>query len=147
MTTSILHKEKPTRSLAEFEFLQDSKEKTARLGKGSFANVRLAREKKSGKLFAMKMVPINLLESITMFRSIFTQRRLQSRQLQIFKQKFKSINNLITLISLNSMVISRKVSMLIWFSIMLKVALYIIIYTRRKCLLQMKFSISSTKHV
>ena len=52
----MLHKEKPTRALDEFEFLKDSKEKTGKLGKGSFASVRLATEKKTGKLYAIKMV-------------------------------------------------------------------------------------------
>ena len=59
MSASLFHKEKPTRSLSEFEFVQD---KGSRLGKGSFASVRLVKEKKTGKLFALKMVLISFPE-------------------------------------------------------------------------------------
>ena len=48
--------EKSSRSLTEFEFLHAPHDKSAKLGLGSFATVKLAREKKSGKLFALKMV-------------------------------------------------------------------------------------------
>ena len=57
MATPIIPNEKPTRTLSEFEFVQDPKDKSARLGKGSFASVKLAREKKSSTLYALKMVP------------------------------------------------------------------------------------------
>lgn len=53
--------EKPTRSLSEFEFLHDPLDKNAKLGVGSFASVKLAREKKTGKLFAIKVVSNTLL--------------------------------------------------------------------------------------
>jgi len=56
MTSLSLFSEKPARSLSEFEFLQDPKDKNSRLGVGSFATVKLAREKKSGKLLALKIV-------------------------------------------------------------------------------------------
>ena len=58
MTTFTLFTEKPTRSLSEFEFLQDPKDKNSRLGVGSFATVKLAREIKTGKLVALKMVSL-----------------------------------------------------------------------------------------
>lgn len=48
--------EKGHRDLSEFEFLHDPKDKSAKLGVGSFATVKLAREKKTGKLFALKTV-------------------------------------------------------------------------------------------
>lgn len=48
--------EKSTRNISEFEFLHDPNDKSAKLGVGSFATVKLAREKKTGKLFALKIV-------------------------------------------------------------------------------------------
>ena len=56
MTNFSLFSEKSTRSLDEFEFLQDPKDKNSRLGIGSFATVKLAREKRTGKLVALKIV-------------------------------------------------------------------------------------------
>jgi serine/threonine protein kinase len=56
MTSVSLFSEKPPRSLSEFEFLQDPKDKNSRLGVGSFATVKLAREKKTGRLLALKIV-------------------------------------------------------------------------------------------
>jgi len=55
MTTLALP-DKSTRSLSEFEFLHDPDDAKAKLGKGSFACVKLAREKKTGNLLALKMV-------------------------------------------------------------------------------------------
>jgi len=46
-----------TRSLSEFEFLQKLEDKAAKLGMGSFAQVKLAKEKTSNKLYALKIVP------------------------------------------------------------------------------------------
>ena len=54
---------KPTHSLSDFEFLHDPKDKRSKLGLGSFATVKLAREKKSGKLFALKLVFTTTLHS------------------------------------------------------------------------------------
>jgi len=57
MTSFTLFTEKPPRSLSEFEFIQDPNDKNSRLGVGSFATVKLAREKRTGKHMALKMVP------------------------------------------------------------------------------------------
>jgi len=56
MTNFDLSGYKPTHSLSEFEFLQDPKDNRSKLGLGSFATVKLAREKKTGTLFALKLV-------------------------------------------------------------------------------------------
>ena len=53
--------EKPSYSLSDFEFIHNPNDKSAKLGVGSFASVKLAREKKSGKLFAIKVVSISPL--------------------------------------------------------------------------------------
>ena len=54
--SQIAFTEKSNRSLSEFEFLHDPNDKHSKLGVGSFSCVKLAREKKSGKLFALKIV-------------------------------------------------------------------------------------------
>jgi len=59
MTNFDLSGYKPTHSLSEFEFLQDPKDNRAKLGLGSFATVKLAREKKTGTLFALKLIDIH----------------------------------------------------------------------------------------
>ena len=56
MSSSFSHSEKPSYSLSDFEFVHDPKNKKAKLGSGSFAAVKLACEKKTGKLYAIKMV-------------------------------------------------------------------------------------------
>ncbi len=56
MTTPTANNEKGGRSLSEFEFLHDPNDKSAKLGTGSFACVKLAKEKKTGKQFAIKIV-------------------------------------------------------------------------------------------
>ena len=42
--------------ISDFEFINDKNDKSVKLGVGSFACVKLAREKKSGKLMALKIV-------------------------------------------------------------------------------------------
>jgi serine/threonine protein kinase len=59
MTNFDLSGYKPTHSLSEFEFLQDPKDNRSKLGLGSFATVKLAREKKTGTLFALKLIDIH----------------------------------------------------------------------------------------
>jgi len=61
MTQFYLPNYKPTHTLSQFEFLQDPKDKRSKLGLGSFATVKLAREKKTGTLFALKQVNIPLI--------------------------------------------------------------------------------------
>ena len=53
--------EKSSRNIAEFEFIDDPAKKTSKLGVGSFATVKLAREKKTGRLFALKIVSLYFL--------------------------------------------------------------------------------------
>ena len=48
--------DKYNRSIEDFEFIHDPNDKSAKLGVGSFACVKLAREKKSGNLIALKIV-------------------------------------------------------------------------------------------
>lgn len=50
---------KPTHTLSEFEFVHDPKDKRSKLGVGSFATVKLAKEKKTGKSYALKMIDID----------------------------------------------------------------------------------------
>jgi len=48
----------PTHSLYDFELLHDLREPTSSLGLGSYSTVKLAREKKSGRLVALKLIEI-----------------------------------------------------------------------------------------
>jgi len=59
MTIFNLPDYKPTHSINDFEFVHDPKDKRAKLGVGSFATVKLAKEKKSGKLYALKTIDID----------------------------------------------------------------------------------------
>ncbi len=64
-----LHDYKPTHSLSDFEFIHDPKDKQSKLGLGSFATVKLAKEKKTGKLVALKLVRIllhNLFDNLSL---------------------------------------------------------------------------------
>jgi len=63
MTSKIFPKENPTRALNEFEYITGSETQGQRLGKGSFASVRLVREKRSGALLALKMNNTNISEA------------------------------------------------------------------------------------
>lgn len=54
--TTVLPNERSTRSISEFEFFSDPSSDATRLGKGSFATVHLAKEKKTGALVAIKIV-------------------------------------------------------------------------------------------
>lgn len=56
MANPILPNEKSTRSLSEFEFIHDPSDKNSKLGIGSFASVKLAKEKKTGKQHAIKII-------------------------------------------------------------------------------------------
>ena len=56
MAKQILANEKPVRSLSEFEFIHDPNDKSSKLGVGSFASVKLAKEVKTGKMHAIKIV-------------------------------------------------------------------------------------------
>ncbi len=56
MSSQFILSEKSKRSVSEFEFIHDPKDKSAKLGTGSFATVKLARERKTGQLFALKIV-------------------------------------------------------------------------------------------
>jgi len=60
MSISVLPNEKPNRTLSELEFLHNPNSKDARLGKGSFAHVKLVKEKATGALLALKAVDITL---------------------------------------------------------------------------------------
>jgi len=60
MSISVLPNEKPNRFLSELEFLHNPDSKDARLGKGSFAHVKLVKEKSTGTLLALKSVDITL---------------------------------------------------------------------------------------
>lgn len=60
MSISVLPNEKSSRSLSELEFLHNPDSKDARLGKGSFAHVKLVKEKITGSLLALKSVDITL---------------------------------------------------------------------------------------
>ena len=56
MVNFVLFNEKCKYTLSDFEFLHDPADKNCKLGAGSFAHVKLAKEKKTGKLFALKIV-------------------------------------------------------------------------------------------
>jgi serine/threonine protein kinase len=54
--SQISFNEKSNRTLSEFDFLQDPNDKNSKLGVGSFSCVKLAREKKTNRLHALKIV-------------------------------------------------------------------------------------------
>ncbi len=57
-----LFKEQCKYILQEFEFIHDPADKSRKLGAGSFASVKLAKEKKTGQYYAMKIVnPLSFL--------------------------------------------------------------------------------------
>ena len=56
MANPIFVNEKPSRAVTEFDFLHDPNDKNSKLGVGSFASVKLAKEKKSGKSHAIKII-------------------------------------------------------------------------------------------
>ena len=56
MANPLFANEKSSRSLSEFEFLHNPSDKNSKLGVGSFASVKLAKEKKTGKQHAIKIV-------------------------------------------------------------------------------------------
>ena len=58
MANPIFTNEKSTRSLIEFEFLHNPNDKNSKLGIGSFASVKLAKERKTGKQCAIKIVKL-----------------------------------------------------------------------------------------
>jgi len=62
MSTLMLFNEKSSRSLSEFQFVHDPKDSASKLGKGSFASVQLIEEKKTGNLYALKMITLNPLK-------------------------------------------------------------------------------------
>ncbi len=51
-----LFNEKCKYILSDFEFLQDPADRNCKLGSGSFASVKLAKERKTGNLYALKVV-------------------------------------------------------------------------------------------
>jgi len=59
MANPIFTNEKSVRSLTEFEFLHDPSDKNSKLGIGSFASVKLAKEKKTGKQRAVKIIDMH----------------------------------------------------------------------------------------
>lgn len=81
MSNPIFTNEKSTRSLSEFEFIHSPSDKNSKLGIGSFASVKLAKEKKSGKQHAIKIIAMdpakitssdlhNIRTEITVHRSL-----------------------------------------------------------------------------
>jgi len=79
MTNPVFTNERSTRSLSEFDFVHDPNDKNAKLGTGSFACVKLAKEKKTGKQHAIKIVPSPFLTILTLYRSRWTQRKQQAQ--------------------------------------------------------------------
>jgi len=59
MANPIFPNEKPVRSLSEFDFLHNPSDKNSKLGVGSFASVKLAKDKKTGKQHAIKMISMH----------------------------------------------------------------------------------------
>jgi len=59
MANSLFTNDKSSRSLSEFEFLHDPSDKNSKLGVGSFASVKLAKEKKTGKQHAIKIISMH----------------------------------------------------------------------------------------
>lgn len=60
MTPPILPNEKSLRQLSEFESIQNPRTRDTKLGNGSFASVKLVREKRTGNLLALKKIEVNL---------------------------------------------------------------------------------------
>jgi len=58
MTPTILPNEKSLRQLSEFEYVQNPRTRDSKLGNGSFASVKLVREKRTGNLLALKKVTL-----------------------------------------------------------------------------------------
>ncbi len=56
----------PTHTLYDFELLHDLQEPTSSLGLGSYSTVKLAREKRSGRLVALKLVIISFLSKFVL---------------------------------------------------------------------------------
>ena len=56
MSNPVFTNERSTRSLSEFDFVHDPNDKNSKLGTGSFASVKLAKEKKTGIKHAIKIV-------------------------------------------------------------------------------------------
>ena len=71
MSSTFSISEKPSKSLSEFDFIHDPNDKAAKLGVGSFASVKLAREKKTGKLFALKIVKLPNYDYMKLILTIF----------------------------------------------------------------------------
>ncbi len=55
-TSNISSKKGPSKSLEDFEFINKPRKATGELGKGAFGEVKLAKEKKTGKIVAIKQV-------------------------------------------------------------------------------------------
>ena len=56
MANPLFTNEKSSRSLTEFEFVHNPTDKNSKLGVGSFASVKLAKDRKTGKQHAIKIV-------------------------------------------------------------------------------------------
>ena len=59
--------EKQTRSLSDFEFIHDPNDKKAKLGVGSFATVKLAKDKKTNRLHALKIVSFFSIYDVNLY--------------------------------------------------------------------------------
>jgi len=59
MANPIFVNERPIRSISEFEFVHDPNDKNSKLGVGSFASVKLAKDKKTGKSHAVKIISMH----------------------------------------------------------------------------------------
>jgi len=59
--------QKANYQLSDFEFVQSLHGKGSKLGIGSFAEVKLAREKKTQQVFALKIVNFSILCSFLIF--------------------------------------------------------------------------------